>query len=963
VPRQTMGDVVNDGPPDLNALQVRVLHGSLEHASYRLLVGHFQGLPISGAEAQLNKRSDGRLERMLLMQQYPQRLGDILVLEPLDEAPPRGAVIIGLGPSGELAAAQLRDVVTRSLLRVALIELERRLAGPPPADGRWSPLGVSSVLIGSSSGGGLRVEASVRALIDGTIAANGRLTRMKVLVAGEERFATDVVSVEALELIERYEDRVDLIVGVLARLQALDGRTNGPDPAARQQVNYVLEPSAGEGRSSAGSPIDAADEVWRRIDIRATSADTDAATVELEFTSIGRLARAERLVGLAERTILDPLVASAIGNDADPDIGGTLYELLIPNELKGELGSGEHLHLLVDENTADYPWELMRPRSDEPGPEAPLALRVGILRQFRETESVRFEVRRASGNNALVIGNPPAPGFEQLESAYNESVTVSEVLGRSGWNVESLIWDTTGTFDEAASTPVTADGAAAPASYSQVTSVRALHRLLNGDWRVVHIAAHGQFTDDPTTTGVVLGNLRLTANVFAKMSVIPDLVVLNACHLGRVLTGANRVAASVGRELLRAGVRAVVVAGWAVADTAARSFSEHLYSELLTGADFGTAVSGARHAAWNTERRSVTWGAYQCYGDPGFCLTTRSYRRDLPAVYTVGELRRRVQRLIAIASDQGRSATSDAEGTASQLRSDLRDLQARAMALRSPEALADVADAWAELLEFRSAIRLYRLALQHGGSDVTIRSIEQLGNLLSRRAQQLHRRGVAETWVDVYVKRAHTRLTTALELGPTGERLALMGGFHKRLATMTTGVDRARHLGDAIRFFAEAQRIRPKAYHELNWIQLVQVAKLNNLELDESAAVFEAAARALQERVREAESPQSSPVIEAEAAPDFWTRAGIGDLRLSDLLVRAASDSSGPEALEEAANGITAAYVAAFRLRSSARERDSVTTHLRDLVDIVPAGTDTARILHDVHGELRSWTSSESRVV
>ena len=366
-------------------------------------------------------------------------------------------------------------------------------------------------------------------------------------------------------------------------------------------------------------------------------------------------------------------------------------------------------------------------------------------------------------------------------------MAVAELLATSGWNVESLIWDTTSTLVEPASTSATDDAAATPHVYQQVTSVKALHRLLNGDWRVVHIAAHGDFTDDPTTTGVVLGNLRLTPNVFSKMSVIPDLVVLNVCHLGRVLTGANRVAASVGRELLKAGVRAVVVAGWAVDDTAARSFSEHLYTELLTGSDFGSAVSGARHAAWETERRSLTWGAYQCYGDPGFCLTTRAYRRDLSEVHTVGELRRRIQRLFSVASDQGRSATVDAEGSAQQVRSDLRDLQTCAIKLKSPEALAEVAETWAELMEFRSAIRLYGLALKRGGSNVTIGSIEQLGNLLSRRAQQLHRRGVAKSWVDVYVKRAQTWLKRALDLGTTDERLALMGGFHKRLATMTTG--------------------------------------------------------------------------------------------------------------------------------------------------------------------------------
>ena len=959
MPRQTMGDAINDGPPDLNPLQVKVLHGSLEHATYRLLVGHFQGLPLSGAEAQLNRRSEGRLERMLLMQQYPQGLGEILVLEPFDEAPPRGAVIIGLGPSGELAPAQLREFVTRSLLRVALNELERRLAGPLPADGKWPPLGVSSVLIGASAGGGLRVEASVRALIDGTIAATGRLTRMKVLVGGEQRFATDVVSLEALEIIERYEDRVDLIVGVLARLRSLEGRNRGPGRAARQQVDYVLEPTPGEGRSSAGSPIDGADEVWRRIDIRARSFDPTASSVELEFTSIGRLARAERLVGLAERAILDPLVASAIGNDADADIGGTLYELLIPNELKGDLGSGEHLHLLVDENTADYPWELMRPRPEAPEADAPLALRVGVLRQFRETENVRFEVPRASGNHALVIGNPPAPGFEQLPGAYNESVAVAELLGKSGWDVESLIWDTTGTLVESVATGTTEDGAATPATYQQVTSVKALHRLLNGDWRVVHIAAHGDFTDDPTTSGVVLGNLRVTPNVFSKMSVVPDLVVLNACHLGRVLTGANRVAASVGRELLKAGVRAVVVAGWAVDDTAARSFSEHLYTELLAGSDFGIAVSGARHAAWETERRSLTWGAYQCYGDPGFSLTTRAYRRDESEVHTVGELRRRIQRLFSVASDQGRSAAIDTEASAQQVRSDLRDLQACAMKLKSSEALAEVAETWAELMEFRSAIRMYRLALERGGSDVTIRSIEQLGNLLSRRAQQLHRRGVAKTWVDMYVKRAQTWLTRALALGRTDERLALLGGFHKRLATMTTDGERAEHLGKAIDCFSEAHRIQPRHYHELNWIQLVQVARLNDIALGGSPTIVPMATDAFQKRVREADGAQSLALVEADAAPDFWTRAGVGDLRLCELLVNAASGPSASMAVTDAARGITAAYVAAFRLRSSARERDSVTTHLQDLVDVVPVEVEASNVLKEVWGILKSWTSSD----
>ncbi len=86
----------------------------------------------------------------------------------------------------------------------------------------------------------------------------------------------------------------------------------------------------------------------------------------------------------------------------------------------------------------------------------------------------------------------------------------------------------------------------------------------------------------------------------------------------------------------------------------------------------------------------------------------------------------------------------------------------------------------------------------------------------------------------------------------------------------------------------------------------------------------------------------------------------MGDLRLSELLITAASEPSEAGALTEAAQGITAAYVAAFRLRSSARERDSVTNHLRDLVDVVPGKADTSKILMDMHGVLESWTSSDA---
>ena len=630
----------------------------------------------------------------------------------------------------------------------------------------------------------------MRALIDAVTTANARLARLRVFSGTGEVDATDVVRFDVLELTERYEDRVDLIVGVLARMQQLENQDAAASDGSVPRVTYVLAAEPGEGASSANPPIDAADEVWRRIDIRAQQGASSSVT-RLEFTSIGRLARAERLLVDVERTIVDPLLAEAIDRHADPHISGTLYELLIPHELKGELGSAENLHLLVDEATADWPLELLRPRTDEEDRRIPMALRVGVLRQFRETEGLRYNVRRASSNNALVIGNPPTPGAADLPGAAEECMAAAEVLAKHNFDVDSLIWKMDGEFV----------GDRAPGS-TGTSPLDALHALLNGDWRVLHIAAHGVFTDDSTTTGVVLGSLRLTANTFSKMSVVPDLVLLNACHLGRIgaspsLAGANRTAASIGRALLRLGVRAVAVAGWAVDDDAAKEFAARLIEGLAEGEDFGAAVTTARQEAWKKAPHSLTWGAYQCYGDPGFSLAPRP-RRPGGDVHTVGELRRRTRRLASTASDQGRSASSNTIARRDEIGEQLEKLEQRAGELRAVEVYADLAEVWADLLDFDHAIRLYRSTLAQGGSSTPVKAIEQLGNLLSRRARHRAQEGISQDVTDDQEEAARW-LQLALDLGRSGERLALMGGFHKRTAAMMTGDERADHLRQAIR--------------------------------------------------------------------------------------------------------------------------------------------------------------------
>jgi hypothetical protein len=170
--------------------------------------------------------------------------------------------------------------------------------------------------------------------------------------------------------------------------------------------------------------------------------------------------------------------------------------------------------------------------------------------------------------------------------------------------------------------------------------------LFERDWRVVHVAGHGeppelQLVDgssggsirDVNPRGVVLSDgVYLGPREFASMPQVPEMVFINCCHLPslppaseqRTWSGAYSYsrasfAAAMAEALLAIGVRCVVVAGCAVDDTAATIFAERFYGALARGQRFRDAVTDARQAVFNLESTS-TWGAYQCYGNGDWTL-------------------------------------------------------------------------------------------------------------------------------------------------------------------------------------------------------------------------------------------------------------------------------------------------------------------------------------------------------
>ena len=183
-------------------------------------------------------------------------------------------------------------------------------------------------------------------------------------------------------------------------------------------------------------------------------------------------------------------------------------------------------------------------------------------------------------------------------------------------------------------------------------------------------------------------------------------------------------------------------------------------------------------------------------------------------------------------------------------------------------------------------------------------------------------------------------------------------------------IERADHLRNAIRLYHEAYRTTNKAYHELNWRQLVAIARLNGITVDDEPAaesVDEPGAHALPPE--DASPPDEPSVSEAETASNFWQRAGVGDRLLTTILTDAppaaltgveSEQTVSPAHLADDFAALERAYEAAFRLRSNPRERASVTEHLRDLVDLAPPDGPLATALTDARDRLDRWQNRES---
>jgi tetratricopeptide (TPR) repeat protein len=453
---------------------------------------------------------------------------------------------------------------------------------------------------------------------------------------------------------------------------------------------------------------------------------------------------------------------------------------------------------VLDLQAAAFPWEmLVDPRSKKG---TPLAVEHGLVRRLIIDNPLRA-AEGAEEDVALVIGNPKLnhPLFPDLPSATREAVAVAQVLqDEAGFRVVASI------------------------DNHQKAVVRAAfgHRDGAHGYRILHLAGHGVYSETGRSGMLIGPDAVLGANEIHCMPTVPEFVFINCCHLGRTdgvlgalqTPEANRLAANLGVAFIERGARAVIAAGWAVNDLAARMFAEEVYRQLLVKREyFGEAVRMAREMVYREfGSRSNTWGAYHCYGDHSFRLRTpkepQSARSADPPLWI--SPRRVVQDLFNLAqrADTARGGTSDLLERVDAIEQVLQEPE------KKPEKIypkyyrtwydseasirAHLGMAYGNLGEFQKAVEHWDAALAFENSDFPVRHIEIRTNLRVRAAflrwrKTLEKEGATSPALAAEKVAAAAEIDRAIRevdrlqlLGKSAERWSLLGSAYKRLAAI-----------------------------------------------------------------------------------------------------------------------------------------------------------------------------------
>lgn len=855
-----------------SALGISIVNGDLSFVRQPLLVGHYRSPKVTGTESVVDRMIGGAMQASLDAGLYPQKAGSHQVFVNAQAVPdnpwqaprPEAAIVIGLGDEGSLKGPELVRAIRQATL-AWLQRLSERREGAPAS------VTLAATLIGS---GGLGVTPgdSACAIARGVREA-ADLVRMANQARRDEQpdGAIEWPVVTRLKLVEIYLERA---AEAWRALQVLATATPG---------HFEIDPLIASGTGP----------LRRQIDTTYRGAGYDLISVEsagqpegtIAFRLDTRRARSEVRASVTQAKLVRDLVKRA-SHDANDDrqIGHTLFQLLVPQELEAYLGGTDRMLLELDDGTAPIPWELLDlPEGRRAGGDArPWSIRCRLLRKLRKTE-VRLAVQDATAeDHVLVVGEPALhdPRYVALPGALKEARAVAEALQGAGG------------LDP---------GRVRQVLHGESTTI--LNALFALPYRIVHIAGHGEPADKAAghDGGVVMSDgTFLGPREIAKMRTVPELVFVNCCHLAKRdeaqllaappakggIEDRAAFAYGVADKLIEIGVRCVVAAGWAVEDEPAALFAATLYRELLAGRRFIDAVAQAREEAWRHADGGNTWAAYQCYGDPDWVLRAETADAQGGRGDTLVEDYESLASPLGLALALEKLAVESrfqSRGAARQL-DHIRHLEARfGPAWGGMGAVAEAFGvAYSEAKAFEPAVAWFARAVAANDGSASMRATEQWLNLRARLAldrAQADAGAAAGAELDEVLQ----QLAMLARLQPTIERHSLCGSAWKRLAMLEArqaqaapdaaaarqhAAAAARARREAAASYEQAERLAVQGRHpDLFYPALNRMATALAAHApgDAAWAGFDAEVVA---RVRQ------SLLERVERDPDFWSMVG-----------------------------------------------------------------------------------------
>ncbi len=719
---------------------VTVSNGDLRYSEYPVIAGHFLNDGVLYAERSIDNYLNGSLTAKHRLGLYPGEIGTSAIFLRTKESDFEGAIIVGLGEPDQLTSFQLSKSVEQGVLNYLII-----IRG---TDVPKKGIGVSSLSVASGYGG-LSVEGSLKAIIEGVNRANE-----KIKLLGDEGYKT----VQNIEIVELYADRALNCMYVLNKIANKENSTFNIIIGNKRIKNLL--------GIQKRTPLDNAEDWWNRITIKFKEGNEETGELSsMVFGSSTGDSREEENELYSSTPLIDLFISEASSsNQWSACTAKTLFELLIPNNLKEKLKRKGNISWILDTKTASYPWELLQ---DNTTNAKPLCINAGMIRQL-STKDYRINIKRVAEKGALIIADPILDGFvSQLPGAKEEGMMVKDTLENVGYPTTHLI----GT--DAASI---------------------VKNFFCNDYTIIHLAGHGVFNPkSPKKSGMVIGkDIFLTVFEIQQMPVVPELVFVNCCHLGysnsedeKFYQDRYKLAANIGTQLISIGVKAVIAAGWVVNDAAALDFAQVFYNSMFSGYNFGDAVKNARNYIYEKHPGNNTWGAYQCYGDPFFKLKgisagkgswSPSYIVPQEAEIDLDNLLNQLQ----MATSAGKDHLADLNTIMTAVDRDV---------LRTPQIIERVAKIYQELAMYIEAIGNYEELLKMENADFSFSCMEKYCNTRAKQyIREIYENENSDPALKIEAYKNTERvigdLSVLVSSGETAERHNLLGSAHKRLALL-----------------------------------------------------------------------------------------------------------------------------------------------------------------------------------